>query len=222
MPAAQSHASRLVFAVLLGELLALALLRLGFRVESSLVAGAALLALIAVGPVVFDAMRLRLPRVLRGAGRRARGLVGLRWFRFRLVHMLVLTTLLAVLLGWDAYRRAYVARETGRIAGRWVMVDHEGRPLELNGEPIVVDFNLGEFRVDPRATPRHIDFISARGSDHGIYAWEGDRLKVMHASGWSRPASFEDTTEDLKSIPGGAGKAGSITTYQLRRPAESR
>jgi uncharacterized protein (TIGR03067 family) len=104
--------------------------------------------------------------------------------------------------------------ELKKLQGEWVMVS-----AQMNGAPLppesvrtgrrvckddVVTVTLGgqlyfkaKFKVDPSKEPHEIDYDLTEGrgagtKQHGIYAWDGEKLKFAFGQpGGERPKSFD-------------------------------
>ena len=201
-PIAGRQALRLSLTVLVAELLALGMLRLGQPIGLSLGL-----------PVAIAWIALQRRRLLLVARRLIHGIwrvtvvLGILWkrlkswafnrrtWRFRVRTLLFTVPLIALPCAYYSHRIHQVEREERLLDGKWRVLDWDGSPISIGGKPIVIELRPGTYNVDPRRQPKWIEFpvLGTSTVSKAIYVWDGARPCVCQDSGMTgnRPTTFD-------------------------------
>ena len=144
-----------------------------------------------------------------------------RMRRLSIRGLLGIVAAIAVICAVVGNRLQRERAEHARLHGKWQVIDSDGLPVVLpNGHRLTVEFTPETYAIDVFSEPKSLDFPTSGGISHGIYRWEGRRLRVVQSSvGLARPASFEDTSMKADPTVKPAPTTCSVTSFLLERIA---
>jgi hypothetical protein len=207
-------------AILIGLLLSLLLVKSRVSVSVSVGLGAGLTAVYVSWDLLATTLRIGWCSAASIARNCWTRVLDKRSYRFGTKTLLLLMMVIAVMLTWYGNGRRKIADERRRFDGKWHVVNSQGTPTIVSGNPIVIGFDLAgnEWQVDPAHEPRWLDYYTPQGISHAIYQWEGSRLRIRQASvGFERPMSFEQDIRDIKIKPNNTAKTLGVTDFYLER-----